>query len=77
MYATTALDSTHFLFLCIVVRHRLLLRVFALAIDLNPNCFDQKGGDHMRKSMLAIGVGVAVLAITAFGAEQKCCCDLN
>jgi hypothetical protein len=48
-----------------------------------------KGGDHLKKSMLAIGLAVAVLTSTAFGAEQKttcritgktmdkCCCEMK
>jgi hypothetical protein len=46
-----------------------------------------KGGDNMKKSILSVGLALAVLASSAFGAQQKitcrvtgktmdeCCCD--
>jgi len=48
-----------------------------------------KRGDDVKKSILNVGLALAVLATSAFGAEQKitcrvtgkkmdeCCCDVN
>jgi hypothetical protein len=36
-----------------------------------------KGGDDMKKATLSVGVSVAVLAASAFGAGQKFTCRLT
>jgi hypothetical protein len=48
-----------------------------------------KGGDHMRKMILSVGLVLAVLATSAFGVAQKmtcrvtgktmdqCCCEMK